>query len=301
MNPQEKRLQKLEDILKMVDEGLTKEEFVTSFEKVVNLILELKKSNADEVDQLKEAHGNVVKDLATRHDTSASEMKQMLEEAIGSLTSDQNTKLESTLKAIETRMATVRDGIDADPEAMLEELTARMADTISPVRQAVLDDVEKNIPELGTSIRDALELLPKGEKLRVDAIEGLEKLIAEMKASRVVAGPSRGHYAYAGTTKKGLVSTVNYSTGLTTTLVNGVLTVTSTGGGGGFTALTATETPNSARTTFTFAAAAAQPTYLVVDNVWMKATTKSGAINWTWAGTVATLTVPPNEDIWGVV
>jgi hypothetical protein len=66
--------------------------------------------------------------------------------------------------------------------------------------------------------------------------------------------------------------------------------------------LSSTETPNGSRTTFTFSTATSQPSCLVVDGVWTKATSKSGTVNWTWdSGTkVATLTIPAQDDIWAI-
>ncbi len=83
---------------------------------------------------------------------------------------------------------------------------------------------------------------------------------------------------------------------------DGSATITSTGGSG-FTTLAATETPNGVLKIFTFALASAQPSYIVSDNVWLKAVAASGTINWTWNnGTKkATLTIPSVDDIWSVV
>lgn len=63
------------------------------------------------------------------------------------------------------------------------------------------------------------------------------------------------------------------------------------GGGASATILTATETPNGVRTTFTFSS---QPTELVTDGV-------SHLVNdgWTWSNPTATLTVPPQSTIYG--
>ncbi len=94
--------------------------------------------------------------------------------------------------------------------------------------------------------------------------------------------------------------TVAAGTGVTITNSNGVKTINASAG---LTELSATETPNGSTTVFTFLAAAAQPSYIVSDNVWMKATTKAGTVNWTWnAGTKkTTLTIPPIDDIYAIV
>lgn len=93
--------------------------------------------------------------------------------------------------------------------------------------------------------------------------------------------------------------TVAAGTGVTITQSNGVKTISASG----VSTLTSTETPNGSRTAFTFASATAQPSYIVADNVWYRATTKSGTVNWTWnSGTKqATLTIPPTDEIFAIV
>ncbi len=65
--------------------------------------------------------------------------------------------------------------------------------------------------------------------------------------------------------------------------------------------LTPTETPNGNIKVFTFVAAIAQPSFLVIDNALVRATSKSGTVNWTWnqGATQATLvgSPPPSDDI----
>lgn len=101
------------------------------------------------------------------------------------------------------------------------------------------------------------------------------------------------------------VSTINFTSGATVTNGGGgQANVAITGGGGtGISVLNSTETPNGILTVFTFAGAAAQPSFLVSDNVWMRATTKGGTIQWTWnAGAkTATLTIPPVDEIFAIV
>lgn len=67
--------------------------------------------------------------------------------------------------------------------------------------------------------------------------------------------------------------------------------------------MTATELVNGSRTTFTFASAAAQPSFVVQDGAMMRATTSAGTVNWTWnSGTLqATLTATPTDDVIALV
>lgn len=63
------------------------------------------------------------------------------------------------------------------------------------------------------------------------------------------------------------------------------------GSGGGLTELTATGTVDGANTAFTFVS---EPTYIVSDGVWYKKNK-----GWTWSVSTATMTIPPNDAIWG--
>lgn len=113
------------------------------------------------------------------------------------------------------------------------------------VEVAVFDRemMEREVPGMGERIRDGLELLPEGEKLRQSAIEGLEEALKDLysKAGRTVGGIARGFQLYVGSVKKGLVSAVDIKAGTNVTVthsqVNGLDTVTiaSTGSGAGIT------------------------------------------------------------------
>lgn len=76
------------------------------------------------------------------------------------------------------------------------------------------------------------------------------------------------------------------------------------GGGGGFILLPATGTIDGSNQAFTFTQ---QPTYIISDHAWYTAInvgpTASPTTNWTWnAGTsTATMTIAPQEDIFGFV
>ncbi len=162
-------------------------------------------------------------------------------------------------------------------------------------------------------IKEVLGLLPKPKKVvAVDhtaiATEAVKKVI-ETQGIQVehVGGLKQTLESLTGYLKRGGFrgGGGKVMAGTNTTVTNnpdGSQTIDATGGGG-ITTLAATEIPNGLINVFTFATATAQPSYLVIDNVWMKAVTASGNVNWTWnAGTKqATTSVYPAEDIWGVV
>lgn len=165
-------------------------------------------------------------------------------------------------------------------------------------QEAIIRDVLSRIPKLQPPVVDhaaiadaAVTKALSSKKLTIEHVDGLGKTL-EGLTQFLKRGGFRGG---GGNVLAGSNVTI-------TANADGSQTISSSGGGSGFTALVATETPNGALTVFTFAAAAVQPSYIVSDNVWMKAVTKSGTVNWTWNGGLkrATLSVPPQDDIWGV-
>ncbi len=167
-------------------------------------------------------------------------------------------------------------------------------------------------PDTAEQVRDKLESLVDDERLDISAIKGMDKTLADIRGSgkkiSIAGGAGRGIQLYVGGVKKGLVQYANIVAGpnmtITDSVTNGLHTLTFTASGGsGFSQLSATETPNGTIKVFTFSAATAQPSFLVVDGVWMQATTASGTVNWTWASgpKQATLTIPANDDIYAVV
>lgn len=81
---------------------------------------------------------------------------------------------------------------------------------------------------------------------------------------------------------------------LTADPITGALLVSTTGAGG-FTELDPTGTVNGLNATFVFAQA---PTYIISDHAVYRQTNSIGTSNWTGTTTV-TMTIPPQEDIFG--
>lgn len=172
-------------------------------------------------------------------------------------------------------------GKDADPEQVARIVLGR----IKPPKDGASPDADMLIDAIVHRITD-------GNVLKPQHIAGLDELF------KSAARKSGEGYVHGG----GITRLTAGSNITITKLADGSYRITSTGGSG-FSTLAATEAPNGNLKVFTFSTASAQPTYLVVDNVWMKAMSAGGTTNWTWNnGTKkATLTVSAQDDIWGVV
>jgi DNA-binding beta-propeller fold protein YncE len=69
------------------------------------------------------------------------------------------------------------------------------------------------------------------------------------------------------------------------------------GGGGGLTVITFTGAVNGSNLSFT---TTSQPTYVVSDGIWYRATDANSNVQWSYSGGTVTLSIaPPNTDIYG--
>lgn len=185
----------------------------------------------------------------------------------------------------------VRTVLEKVPKLDEKSLTQKILKAL-PENKASLKIIQETFEADPMSVIDKILALPKGKfKLKTEHIDGLEQTIAAFRHQITSKG-----YLHGGG------DTVGAGTNITIATVNGVKVISSTGGSG-FTVLTATQTPNGIRTTFTFAAATAQPSFIVSDGIWLKATSAAGNTNWSWNNLLkqATLSIPPTDDVWAVV
>ncbi len=146
-----------------------------TIEEIRALLLEESKATGEGLDG---KFGSLVSELLATLSASLSETEKR--------TSD-------LLAGVEARVAAVKDGQDADPELVTQEVLRRI---VIPTAE----DVMNGLPALGERTRDSLELLPDGEKLVIDAIEGLRKELDELrklKGKEVLMGG--GPHYLAGT------------------------------------------------------------------------------------------------------
>lgn len=224
------------------------------------------------------------------------------------------SEVDDTLTELKAVDFTGQPGVNADPvdEKAIEERVFSRIQIPDPIpgQDAFVDE--------NALVKKILFKIPKAEPVKLKSVD--HQVIVDKIFEILDSGKKKLSLKHIGDFTDGLEQTIRPMRSLMagfrgggdvvtagsnitiTTNSDGKKVITSTGGSG-FTELSATETPDGIVTVFTFSSASAQPSYIVSDNVWMKATSKAGTVNWTWAsGTKkATLTIPPVDDIYAIV
>lgn len=167
--------------MKIANDGISKKDFEESFRNVVN-----------SVKIFKQQQDKALAEVIRIAQATIRESKQ-------SASSDKNgikDTLDSKIDEVNKKIAEVKDG-----ENGKDGLDGKDADE-SEVIQAVLSQIHipeikelsESIPTLGEPIRDALELLNGDERLRVEAINGLEEKLKELGERSL--GKGGGGFSY---------------------------------------------------------------------------------------------------------
>ena len=161
MNPDVK-LQKLTEMLKLLDEGLTKTEFTNAFKEVMKVVKDIKDTSSKEWDDLKKVVPTINEIVNASTSKTLAELQKKIEQA-----------LQSQIKSLEAKLKTLRDG--KTPSS--EELTS----LIKPLIPVVTDGKpgERGSPDTGEDIikkiNDANSVIDQS------AIKGLEETIKQLR------------------------------------------------------------------------------------------------------------------------
>ena len=254
MTPEQK-LKKLESLLALVDESLTREEFVENFTKVVEHVKRIEKKTDDDVSTIRTTLTALGEKLKTDSTSSLAELKSSVETRL-------NKAISSAFEEQNKTLSFVRDSV--------RRLTPGK-DGINGVNGRDGTDGLNGSPDTPEEIVDKLESLVGDERLDKSAIRGLEELIAEaIKNGKhvEVKGSSRGLFVSVDGVETGIIQNVNLVAGsgmnLTYMQVNGQDTIVfeATGGGGGTTPETPVEVPDGIITVFTVSE---EPQYMIAD------------------------------------
>lgn len=280
MSDNEKKLARMEKILSVVNEGVTKKDFTESFKKVIEIVLKTQQKNEEEIKLLTQAYNQVVDSIDQKHQQSLSDISNKVDHIfVGGRVS----KMEQEHAM---RMALIRNGIDGQPGK-----DSMIPGPIGPSGK----DGKNGSPDKPQEIRDKLESLKGSDRLDKSAIRGLTEFLSEInKRAGDMVGSAKGFFLYINGSKYGFNNTVDfYGTGVTTSVVNGLRRITFAGSGGGTTWkgwTTPTGSVNSSNVTFTLADTPVSGSLTVVLN---GAVQVDGGVDYTLAGTTITFVNAP--------
>ena len=177
MDITDKNLTKLNKLFSLMDEdSLTKEDFLKSFQNVVNLVLRVEKSltakHSKNIDDINKLFDSLEKKLADSTDSKVSKTIKELKDVYS-----------KALKEQDAGMSFMRDKLKEyakqkakDDEKLKNELLAQ----IPEIKETIMDTPE--------AMRDKLESLRKDERIDISAIRGIEDEIKKMRDEKAGTG-----------------------------------------------------------------------------------------------------------------
>lgn len=200
------KLKDLEKILGVFDGSrLSKEEFISSFQNVVSLVIKIKNKLDGEVTLMRADFANLAQRLRFDNKTNVDELRAEATGKIADAIVNMMAVCDAKMSDMEDRVNQLEDGEDgedADEEMILERLIGMLP--------------RENQRETPQSIRNALESLNGDARLDVTAIRGLEELLQKIvkgdSGSRIVGGRT-GTLLYVNGVKQGFRTVLNVIVG----------------------------------------------------------------------------------------
>lgn len=169
---------KQQKILAMVDGNmLSEQDFNDAIQKVIDWLAKQQKLNKEELAKVGEMLAKQFLSLKAQIEATAKDNQGKLSQTEQDVLKRCDAKMAEMGAAMQARMMELKDGQDADEATMMGQLL----DQMRSMHDEMMTELEQNIPQLGAPIRDALELLQNGEKLSIDAIEGLQEELDRLK------------------------------------------------------------------------------------------------------------------------
>ena len=150
------KLKKLEDLLKMVTEGLTKEEFVNSFEEVVKFIKKIETSNKAEFDEMKQVFAGMKDKIDQLAEKLRDENENNFAEETVKLGEKISDEMNAILKSMEASHKEMRTEINKLSDKMPNE-----DDIIDAAKKETEEEIE-NLNDKLVKLEEYVKKIPTG-------------------------------------------------------------------------------------------------------------------------------------------
>ena len=181
--------QALQDALILLRGSLSRDELLKGFKSIIEFVKQSEEHLGNKIDNklqlaenqlndLNQVYQETIKKIEKDNQTSLSKLKQFVFEKVSEifLKSTINNKLEEALAQVTGKLSELEQGLT---ELQLAPTVPNIAQEASKLAiQEILPQIptlENFKANMGDSIASSLELLPEGEKLKIEAIEGLRK------------------------------------------------------------------------------------------------------------------------------
>ena len=179
MTEQEAKINKLKELFKIVDESITRKEFIDSFQNVVNLVLRTEKTLTEKHDKniasLKELFGTLDSQIKTSTDAEVSGTLKELKSTVAKMLKEQETGM----NMVRDKLRNLKSGKDGKP-ADETKIISKVLKEIPKQKDIVLDTAEE--------LRNKLESLTGEERLDWEAIRGLSEELDTLRVSKLGGG-----------------------------------------------------------------------------------------------------------------
>lgn len=199
------KLEQLQELLKVQSDGLTRQDFESSFKTLIDFVKKLKEDNKEKMTEMDTRYDAIVNSIVLKLQTSS---ESELADAKRSVSDFCRKEMESMHETMEAKMGEVKNGKDADEETIIakaSELATQSATLnitpLIPTSEAILEQVENDLPQLGEKVRDSLELIQdEDEKLKIKAIGYLQEKLDELerKIRAISSGSGKTMYVPSG-------------------------------------------------------------------------------------------------------
>jgi len=164
----DKNLEKLNKLLSVLDaDQLTKEDFVKSFEGVINFIKKIEKRNNLEIELLKQKFDEFSKKTSDTNIADVAGLKKQVTDYVMAEMKRMSGEHNQIMEMVKNKMAEIRDGKDADEKQIVKNVISQIK--LPEQKEVILDNAGQ--------LRDKLETLKEDDRLDKSAIRGLEEAL----------------------------------------------------------------------------------------------------------------------------
>ena len=200
---------KIKEIADLINAGLTKQEFIDGFKKMLEYLKELEKNlnfkidektqkALDDLSELQETHRQIVEKIETENQSGLSNLKKWALEKIGQLFI--NSRIKEKMIEVEQKLVKFDDYKLPDASTIALEASKMAKDGLLPLIP-IIDKLEEKLPQMGDLIANSLEALPENKKLEINAIKDLKKELDELRRLRTQTLGGGGGFSLSAMTQ----------------------------------------------------------------------------------------------------